>query len=143
MISQPEPSSLQQTNTRLMGTFCNDLLTSKTRCERHLSCRRRSRKKSCLPSTTAPSADTSALLERTMSFSDGTSGRVCTPTWKTTSSCEDCSRHKRPKTATKAPPHPLPVVSPFHRAVIDVCGPFPKTRNGNLYIVCCTDSFSK
>lgn len=58
-------------------------------------------------------------------------------------SCTSCGTRKINHQA-KAPLQPYPALSPWRRCNIDICGPWPESRNGgNKYIVAITDSFTK
>lgn len=59
-------------------------------------------------------------------------------------SFESCQKFKRGKYDSEAPMQPLPVTNtPFSRIAIDILGPFPRTRNGNRYILVVCDYSTK
>lgn len=54
-------------------------------------------------------------------------------------SCPACQKAAR-KPSTKAPLHPLPVISePFERVAIDIVGPLPRTKHGNKFLLTLID----
>ena len=56
-------------------------------------------------------------------------------------SCDECQ--KRGKNKRTEPLHPIKVGQPFDRVGMDIVGPLPKTKNGNLYIVVATEYLTK
>ena len=57
--------------------------------------------------------------------------------------CELCQK-KKVIDLRHEPIHPIPVPSyPFERVHADLCGPLPQTENGNKYIFCVVDAFTK
>ena len=58
-------------------------------------------------------------------------------------SCLNCQRQNKQLSRTPSTLHPIPVDSPFHRVGIDLIGPLPRTIEGNVYIITCTDFFTK
>lgn len=58
-------------------------------------------------------------------------------------SCWDCQSRKRPPGKPYGCMQPIPVGLPFERVAIDYLGPFPKTKDGNKYIITCVDYATK
>ena len=58
-------------------------------------------------------------------------------------SCRGCQLRKGPNQATRPPLHPLPVVGPYERLVIDSLGPLKKSWSGNYHVLVVTDWFTK
>ena len=56
-------------------------------------------------------------------------------------SCDECQRRGRAK--RNEPLHPIKVGQPFDRIGMDIVGPLPMTKKGNLYIVVATDYLTK
>ena len=56
-------------------------------------------------------------------------------------SCDECQ--KRGKNKRTEPLHPIKVGRPFDRVGMDIVGPLPKTKRGNVYIVVATDYLTK
>ena len=57
--------------------------------------------------------------------------------------CAECSRYERGKLKKQGPLQPTAVGEPFERIAIDLTGPHPKSRSGNMYILTMVDLFSK
>ena len=57
--------------------------------------------------------------------------------------CDVCQRRKRPTKEPKAPMTKYVSGFPNERVAMDVMGPFIKSKNGNRYVLCMTDHFSK
>ncbi|XP_063215566.1 retrovirus-related Pol polyprotein from transposon 412 isoform X1 [Bacillus rossius redtenbacheri] len=57
--------------------------------------------------------------------------------------CETCSARKRPQHCSRGKMQAYNVGAPFERIAIDIAGPFPKTKDGNRYILVVMDYFSK
>ena len=57
--------------------------------------------------------------------------------------CEICQRRMRPKNTAKAPMTVFKSGYPNERVAMDVVGPIKKSKNGNEYVLCMTDHFSK
>ena len=55
--------------------------------------------------------------------------------------CDECQR--RGKNRRNEPLHPIKVGQPFDRLGMDIVGPLPKTKNGNMYIVVATEYLTK
>ncbi|GES74949.1 DDE-type integrase/transposase/recombinase [Rhizophagus clarus] len=55
--------------------------------------------------------------------------------------CDECQR--RGKNRRTEPLHPIKVGQPFDRIGMDIVGPLPKTKNGNMYIVVATAYLTK
>lgn len=55
--------------------------------------------------------------------------------------CDECQR--RGKNKRIEPLHPIKVGQPFDRLGMDIVGPLPKTRSGNMYIVVATEYLTK
>ena len=55
--------------------------------------------------------------------------------------CDECQR--RGKNRRTEPLHPIKVGQPFDRLGMDIVGPLPKTKNGNMYIVVATEYLTK
>lgn len=55
--------------------------------------------------------------------------------------CDECQR--RGKNRRIEPLHPIKVGQPFDRLGMDIVGPLPKTKNGNMYIVVATEYLTK
>ena len=57
--------------------------------------------------------------------------------------CEVCQRRKRPNRPPKAPMKKYVSGFPNERVAMDVMGAFKESKNGNKYVLCITDHFSK
>ena len=57
--------------------------------------------------------------------------------------CEVCQRRMRPKNTAKAPIKVDKTGYPGERVAMDVVGPLKESKNGNKYVLCITDHFSK
>ena len=57
--------------------------------------------------------------------------------------CDTCQRVNKKLEKPAATLHPISVDSPWHRIGIDLIGPLPRTALGNIYIITCTDFFTK
>ena len=57
--------------------------------------------------------------------------------------CDACQRVNKKLEKPAATLHPISVDSPWHRIGIDLVGPLPHTASGNMYIITCTDFFTK
>ena len=57
--------------------------------------------------------------------------------------CEVCQRRKRPNRPPKAPLKKYVSGFPNERVAMDVMGAFKTSKNGNKYVLCITDHFSK
>ena len=57
--------------------------------------------------------------------------------------CEVCNRTKASFNSESAELHPLPICGMFYRWHVDLCGPFPTTSRGNLYVMVAIESFTK
>ena len=57
--------------------------------------------------------------------------------------CADCARSKPGRVPNKANLQQQPVGFPLERMAVDLMGPLPMTKNGNLYIVVIADYFTK
>ena len=57
--------------------------------------------------------------------------------------CEVCQRRKRPNKEPRAPMTKFVSGFPNERVAMDVVGPAKESRNGNKYVLCITDHFSK
>ncbi|GES92554.1 DDE-type integrase/transposase/recombinase [Rhizophagus clarus] len=55
--------------------------------------------------------------------------------------CDECQR--RGKNHCTEPLHPIKVGQPFDRIRMNIVGPLPKTKNGNMYIVVVTEYLTK
>lgn len=55
--------------------------------------------------------------------------------------CDECQR--RGKNRRNEPLHPIKVGQPFDRLGMDIVGPLPKTKNGNMYIIVATEYLTK
>jgi hypothetical protein len=55
--------------------------------------------------------------------------------------CDECQR--RGKNRRTEPLHPIKIGQPFDRIGMDIVGPLPKTKNGNMYIVVATEYLTK
>jgi hypothetical protein len=55
--------------------------------------------------------------------------------------CDECQR--RGKNKRIEPLHPIKIGQPFDRLGMDIVGPLPKTKNGNMYIVVATEYLTK
>lgn len=55
--------------------------------------------------------------------------------------CDECQR--RGKNKRTEPLHPIKIGQPFDRLGMDIVGPLPKTKNGNMYIVVATEYLTK
>lgn len=55
--------------------------------------------------------------------------------------CDECQ--KRGKNKRIEPLHPIKIGQPFDRIGMDIVGPLPKTKNGNMYIVVATEYLTK
>lgn len=55
--------------------------------------------------------------------------------------CDECQR--RGKNRRTEPLHPIKVGQPFDRLGMDIVGPLPKTKQGNMYIVVATEYLTK
>ena len=56
-------------------------------------------------------------------------------------SCNACQQHKKP--LRTEPLHPIKVGRPYDRIGMDIVGPLPRTKRGNLYIVVATEYLTK
>ncbi|GET60683.1 DDE-type integrase/transposase/recombinase [Rhizophagus irregularis DAOM 181602=DAOM 197198] len=56
-------------------------------------------------------------------------------------SCDECQ--KRGKNRRNEPLHPIKIGQPFDRVGMDIVGPLPKTKKGNMYIVVATEYLTK
>lgn len=60
------------------------------------------------------------------------------------SSCNECQRRKRPTSTPPGRLHPVPPPrAPFEQVGVDLLGPFPRSSNGNRWIVVCTDHLER
>uniref|UniRef100_L7LVQ9 RNA-directed DNA polymerase n=1 Tax=Rhipicephalus pulchellus TaxID=72859 RepID=L7LVQ9_RHIPC len=60
------------------------------------------------------------------------------------SSCDECQRRKRPTSTPPGRLHPVPPPrTPFEQVGIDLLGPFPRSSNGNRWIVVCADHLTR
>ena len=57
--------------------------------------------------------------------------------------CRRCAEYHRGQLPWKAPLQPLKTGAPFERLHIVLAGPHPRSRRGNIYILTCSDAFSK
>ena len=57
--------------------------------------------------------------------------------------CDTCQQVNKKLEKTSATLHPISVDSLWHRIGIDLIGPFPRTALENMYIIICTDFFTK
>ena len=57
--------------------------------------------------------------------------------------CDLCASRKMPQKKPKAPMKQYNVGAPLERVAVDIMGPFPRTPNGNKYIMVVGDYFSK
>ena len=57
--------------------------------------------------------------------------------------CDVCNSRKMPRKKPKAPLKLYNVGAPLERVAVDIMGPLPKTRNGNLYLLVIGDYFTK
>ena len=57
--------------------------------------------------------------------------------------CEGCMKTNATFTRVPDALRPLPITAPWQRVSVDLMGPFPKSRRGNLYIVVAVDSYTK
>jgi len=57
--------------------------------------------------------------------------------------CIQCNCYHRGKLPKTAPLQPTVVGAPLERMSLDLCGPFPRSSRGNVYIVTCCDVFTK
>jgi len=57
--------------------------------------------------------------------------------------CRRCAEYRRGQLPRKAPLQPLKTGAPFERLHIDLTGPHPRSRRGNIYVLTCSDAFSK
>ncbi len=58
-------------------------------------------------------------------------------------SCSLCQRMNKVLKKPIASLHPITVNSPWYRIGIDLVGPLPLTSSGNVYIITCSDYFTK
>ena len=59
-------------------------------------------------------------------------------------SCQDCSTPKKtPRNSKKATLFSISVSDAFDRVAVDVLGPFPASRKGNMYIVVFSDYLTR
>ena len=71
--------------------------------------------------------------------------------WKGTSAdisqvlnaCQDCSRSNDTFNTPHPTLHPIPVASLLYRWNVDLCGPFPTSKEGFKYVLVCIESLSK
>jgi hypothetical protein len=57
--------------------------------------------------------------------------------------CEHCDRVNTSFATPQPDLHPLPVQGLFYRWGVDLCGPLPATKTGNVYVMICVEHFSK
>ena len=57
--------------------------------------------------------------------------------------CQECKQVSATFHAARPELQPLPIMGMFYRWHMDLCGPFPKTRRGNTFIMIIVDAFSK
>ncbi len=57
--------------------------------------------------------------------------------------CAECQKKHKPKQSRKAPMKIYNVGAPLERMAIDLLGPLPESKQGNRYIVCTGDYFTK
>ena len=58
-------------------------------------------------------------------------------------SCEVCDRTRVAFNAQAANLNPLPISGLFYRWGIDLCGPFPASRHGNVYVMIAVEHYSR
>jgi dUTPase len=73
--------------------------------------------------------------------------RVWRPGWaktvhKVVQGCVTCAKAKRARKRT-APVKPIRTDGPFERLMVDIIGPLPRSRRGNIYLLTMQDAFSK
>ena len=56
--------------------------------------------------------------------------------------CPQCEQRKTPR-VNQAPLNSIKVGSPMQPVAVDILGPFPETENGNRYILCVADYFTR
>lgn len=57
--------------------------------------------------------------------------------------CQECQSRKPTTQTNVGMLQPIVVTEPWHTVGLDLVGPLPKTHNGNIYILCFTDYFTK
>jgi transposase InsO family protein len=57
--------------------------------------------------------------------------------------CEECARYHRGAPCRQGELQPTLVGEPLERMAVDLCGPFPKSRSGYVYILTIVDMFTK
>jgi hypothetical protein len=57
--------------------------------------------------------------------------------------CTNCAAYFRGKLKHQACMQPMTTGNPMERLGIDLCGPFPESYDGKIFILTCTDYFSK
>ena len=59
------------------------------------------------------------------------------------SMCEVCNRTKAAFNSMQPTLHPLPICGMFYRWHVDLCGPFPRTTRGHVYVMIGLESYTK
>lgn len=57
--------------------------------------------------------------------------------------CRPCNRYFRGRPPRRGPLQPLPCGEPWERLSIDVVGPFPRSRQGHIFMLTIMDNFTK
>ncbi len=57
-------------------------------------------------------------------------------------SCDTCHALKPPPVTPRAPLQPIPSGYPHQRLGVDIVGPFPQSKHGNVYLLVMVDFFS-
>jgi len=57
--------------------------------------------------------------------------------------CPQCNQYRRGKPPKQGPLQPLPCGEPWERLSLDITGPHPRSKKGNIYILTMMDNFSK
>ena len=57
--------------------------------------------------------------------------------------CPQCNQYRRGRPPRQGPLQPLPCGEPWERLSLDITGPHPRSRRGNIYILTAMDNFTK
>ncbi|CAL9703512.1 unnamed protein product [Knipowitschia caucasica] len=57
--------------------------------------------------------------------------------------CDECAAYKGPQDQSHAPLQQQAVGAPMERVAVDIMGPFPVSDQGNKYVMCAMDYFTK